>query len=124
MSDKPQQETSVAENSTPTIPLSKRTPSEWSFGSAIQESVDNMIRQDPIKHKLAQNFGDFLMDTPFATLDTYEIPQEDTRGERLLVNTILNNIKQYGLTISDLGDEEKRLLSKVLGSDWHEILNV
>ena len=106
------------------IPISKRTTCQWAVSSDIQKSVDKLIKDDPSRYKLAQNFGEFLMDTPFANTDTYKIPQDDVRGEKILASMLMNNIKQYGLTQDDLSDSELHLLRKLYGTDWHELLNI
>ena len=106
------------------IPMNKRTPCEWQVSEAIQTSLDQMIANEPLKYKMAQDFGDFLMDTPFANVDRFKISEDDVRGEKLRLNNILNSIKYYGMTMEDLSDDEKKLLVKMLGNNWNEIFNV
>jgi hypothetical protein len=106
------------------IPTSKRTTCKWSVSSDIQKSVDKLIKEDPSRYKLAQNFGEFLMDTPFANTDSYKISQDDIRGEKIRASMVINNMKQYGLTHDDLTDSELQLLRKVYGVAWNELLNI
>jgi hypothetical protein len=106
------------------IPTTKRTTCEWSVSSDIQKSVDKLIKEDPSRYKLAQNFGEFLMDTPFSNTDTYKISQDDIRGEKIRASMLMNNIRQYGLTHEDLTDSELQLLRKIYGTNWNELLNV
>lgn len=110
--------------STENIPSNKRTTCPWTVDPAIQTSIDRAIESDPSRYKLAQNFGDFIMETPFANVDTFKVATDDIRGDKIRATNIINTIKQYGLSIQDLNEDEKIILNKVLGSDWTEILNI
>jgi len=103
------------------IPTSKRTPSSWQVSEKLQESVSKYVAENGLRHKLAQDFGDFLLSTQFANCDKFKVDREDLEGEEILVNKLKTNITCYGLMEDDMTDYELILLKKKLGENYKSL---
>jgi len=99
-------------------PIIQRTPSEWKVDPSLQSIIYKLIENDPAAYRLAQNFGNFIMSSKFANVDTLKVSQEDETGDAILYNKLINDIKFYGLTEEDFTEKEKMILEKFMGKDW------
>lgn len=108
--------------STDNIPLEKRTASTWHVDPKIQELVDKFMQENPDKYSRAQDYGEFLMNTRFADVNTMRVNTEDNEGDEILYLQIINNVKNYGFTSNDLQEYEINVLIKKLGNDWKNVL--
>lgn len=105
------------------IPVSNRTPSNWTVGPAVQEAVDKYIAENPARHRLAQQFGDFIVDHPqFSNLDTFKIIQQDISGDEIRYKEIIKMMTYHGVKPIDLEQEELIILQNKLGKEWKNIL--
>lgn len=104
------------------IPMNKRTPSPWYVDPRLQELVDKAIADDPKKHKLEQNYADFLLTTDLANADTLEGSNDDVRGIEIQYREILKNIRYYGLENIEFLPYELDVLEAKLGKDWMKTL--
>lgn len=104
------------------IPGSKRTPSEWKVGDALEQFVEKYKNENPDKYRRSQEFGEFLLSTRFANVDTFKVDTEDKEGEEIMYKDLVNKIKLYGLTKDDLETYEIDLLKKKFGNAWEDKL--
>lgn len=108
--------------STENIPTLTRTPSAWVIPIELQNTVDKLAEQDPARHRLAQEFGNFLLDHhQFSQLDDFRVNQQDTTGDELLYREIIKGITYQGFTVEDLSPHEISILKVQLGEKWNNI---
>lgn len=96
----------------------KRTPSPYVLAPELQEAVDKYKSENPLKIKLAEQFGEYLMSTRFANTDDFKVDTGDSEGETILYKQLIKKIEYYGLPPSEFLPFELELLRRRLGQDW------
>lgn len=86
-----------------------RTPSEWVISEYMENTIQQLIKNNPEAYKKAQEYGEFLLNSRLADLDN-PIEKRDIEGEKILFDRLLRDIKQYGITYNELLEYEKKIL--------------
>jgi hypothetical protein len=106
------------------ILMKNRTTSEYFESEALKEAVGNYMKENPEKIKKAQSFGDYIMDSQFANVDTFEINTDDIEGDKILCQKLIHDIKFYGISISELNEHELNVLKRRYGENWKQKFNL
>jgi len=86
----------------------------------MEQFIKKYKDENPEKYKRAQEYGDFIMSTRFANVDTFKVEETDKEGDEILYIDITNKIKLYGFGQEDLETYEIDILKKKLGDQWEE----
>ena len=101
----------------------KRTPSKWQIDHVLQEAVDKYIKEDPARYRLAQRYGEFIVDhQQFSNMDNFKVEQRDITGDEIRYNEIYKMMRYYGVKPKELESYELEILKNKLGLAWVEIL--
>lgn len=99
-----------------------RTPSSWDISPMVMDAVEQMKKMNPEAYRRAQEFGEFLLNSPLADPDKFA-DKRDINGEEIIFNKIKRDIEFSGITKDDLNDYEIEVLKIKLGDNWESIFN-
>ncbi len=86
-------------------------------GDSIEQAVEYMRSKYPERYEAAQEIGRKTMELKYDL-----VSGRDEYGDQVYIWHLIEQVKNYGLTESDLTSQEKRKLEDHYGSDWRKIL--
>lgn len=111
-----------AHSTSANIPTNQRTPSTWAGSNELQDAIDQYITENPEKYKEAQAYGEFILSSRFANVDTMKVDTTDIEGNEIMADKTIKSMAYYGLVIEDLDSYEIAALEYKFGSDWKNVV--